>query len=140
MTIFDDNFQIFIKWKCLDFWKNFQIFWKSCDLTLDTWDTDYIADNWEQQYKQLLCDLWIKSDRDSICNSCNVFVFINRLFKLIFFHIHRIFSIDRIFPIDRILSIDRYFSINRIFAINRIFFISAYSEKKKIQKTDNLTV
>ena len=22
----------------------------SCDLTLDTWDTDYIADNWEQQY------------------------------------------------------------------------------------------
>ena len=51
MTIFDDN---------------------SCDLTLDTWDTDYIADNWEQQYKQLLCDLWIKSDRDSICNSCDV--------------------------------------------------------------------
>ena len=69
-----------------------------------------------------------------------MFLFINRLFKLIFFHIHRIFSIDRIFPIDRILSIDRYFSINRIisinriFAINRIFFILAYSEKKKIQK------
>ena len=51
MTIFDDN---------------------SCDLTLDTWDNDYIADNWEQQYKQLLCDLWIKSDRDRICNSCDV--------------------------------------------------------------------
>ena len=22
----------------------------SCDLKLDTWDTDYIADNWEQHY------------------------------------------------------------------------------------------
>ena len=51
MTIFDDN---------------------SCDLTLDTWDTDYIADNWEQQYKQLLCDLWIKCNGDSIHNSCDV--------------------------------------------------------------------
>ena len=49
-----------------------QIFWKSCDLTLDTWDTDYIADNWEQQYLQLLCDLWIKGDGDSIRNSCDV--------------------------------------------------------------------
>ena len=47
----------------------------SCDLILDTWDTDYIADNWEQQYKQLLCDLWIKSDRDGIRNSCDVFIF-----------------------------------------------------------------
>ena len=44
----------------------------SCDRTLDTWDTDYLADNWEQQYKRLLCDLWIKSDRDSIRNSCDV--------------------------------------------------------------------
>ena len=61
MTIFDDN---------------------SCDLTLETWDTYYIADNWEQQYKQLLCDLWIKSDRDSICNSCDVF------FSLFTFKIH----------------------------------------------------
>ena len=46
---------------------------ESCDLTLDTWDTDYIADNWEQQYEQLLCDLWIKSDGDCIRNSCDVF-------------------------------------------------------------------
>ena len=42
MTIFDDNLQIFGIF--------FQTIWKSCDLTLDTWDTDYIADNWEQQY------------------------------------------------------------------------------------------
>ena len=94
MTIFDDNFddnfQIF--GKILDFWnfskiflKNlrffencqifgkFQIFWKSCDLTLDTWDTDYFADNWEQHNKQLLCDFWIKSDGDIIRNSCDVY-------------------------------------------------------------------
>ena len=73
-----------------------------------------------------------------------MFLFIYRLFKLIFFHIHRIFSIDRIFPIDRILSTDRYFSINiiisinRIFAINRIFFILAYSEKRKYKKQTTL--
>ena len=36
-----------------DLWKKFQIFWKSCDLTLDTWDIDYIADNWEQKYKTI---------------------------------------------------------------------------------------
>ena len=53
MTIFDKTFW----WQFSDCWKIFrfsdfflQIFWKFCDLTLDTWDTDYIADNWEQQY------------------------------------------------------------------------------------------
>ena len=43
-----------------------------CDLRLDTWDIDYISDNWEQQYEQLHCDHWIQSDGDSICNSCDV--------------------------------------------------------------------
>ena len=45
---------------------------ETCDLRLDTWDTDYISDNWEQQYGQLHCDLWIESDGDSIRNSCDV--------------------------------------------------------------------
>ena len=45
---------------------------ETCDLALDTWDTDYISDNWELWYKQLYCDLRIKSDGDSICNSCYV--------------------------------------------------------------------
>ena len=45
-----------------------------CDLRLDTWDTDYIFDNWEQQYEQLHCDLWMQSDGDSIGNSCDVFI------------------------------------------------------------------
>ena len=40
--------------------------------TCDTWDTDYISDNWEQQYQHLHCDPWIKSDGDSIRNSCDV--------------------------------------------------------------------
>ena len=40
--------------------------------TCDLWDTDYIDDNWEQQYEQLHCDLWIESDGDSIRNSCDV--------------------------------------------------------------------
>ena len=44
---------------------------KTCDLRLDTWDTDYISDNCEQQYQQLHCDPWIKSDGDSIPNSYN---------------------------------------------------------------------
>ena len=46
----------------------------TCDLRLDTWDTDYISDNREQQYGQLHCDLWIESDGDSIRNSCDVFI------------------------------------------------------------------
>ena len=46
-----------------------------CDLRLDTWDTDYISDNWEQQYEQLHCDLWIQCDGDSIRNSCDVLFF-----------------------------------------------------------------
>ena len=44
-----------------------------CDLRLDTWDTDYVSDNWKQQYEQLHYDLWIQSDGDSIRNSCDVF-------------------------------------------------------------------
>ena len=44
------------------------------DLRLDIWDTDYISDNWEQQYLQLHCDFWIQSDGDSIRNSCDVLV------------------------------------------------------------------
>ena len=39
---------------------------ETCDLRLEPWDTDYISDNWEH------CDPWIKSDGDSIRNSCNV--------------------------------------------------------------------
>ena len=50
-----------------DFWP------KTWVKSLDTWDTDYIFDNWEQQYEQLHCDPWIKSDGDSIRNSCDVF-------------------------------------------------------------------
>ena len=46
---------------------------ETCDLRLDTWDTDFISDNWEQQYQDLHCDPWIKSDGDSIRNSCDVF-------------------------------------------------------------------
>ena len=46
-----------------------------CDLRLYTWDTDYISDNWEQQYEQIHCDLWIQSDGDSIRNSCDVLLF-----------------------------------------------------------------
>ena len=46
---------------------------ENCDLRLDTWGTDYISDNWEQQYEQLHFDLWIQSDGDSIRNSCDVF-------------------------------------------------------------------
>ena len=49
VTWFSKNLKKFHKSEFF-FFKNFQIFWKSCDLTLDTWDTDYIADNWEQQY------------------------------------------------------------------------------------------
>ena len=45
---------------------------ETCDLRLDTWDTDFISDNWEQQYQHLHCDPWIKSDGDSIRNSCDV--------------------------------------------------------------------
>ena len=67
MTIVDDNF-----WKFSDFLKGFRFFESFSDLRLDTWDTDYIFDNWEQQYEQLHCDLWIESDGDSIRNSCDV--------------------------------------------------------------------
>ena len=63
MTLFDDNF----------LWQFLMTFFESCcDMRLDTWDTDYISDNWEQQYEQLHCDLWIQSDGDSIRNSCDV--------------------------------------------------------------------
>ena len=40
--------------------------------TCDIWDTDIISDNWEQKLN-IHSDPWIKSDRDSIRNSCNVF-------------------------------------------------------------------
>ena len=56
---------------CLVWWMS--VWWMSynpqrailetCDLRLDTWDTDYISDNCEQQYQQLHSDPWIKSDR-----------------------------------------------------------------------------
>ena len=85
MTIVDDNCWFSDFWKVFRFLENFQIFGKFlnflkvfrffgifCDLRLDTWDTDYISDNWEQQYEQLHCDLWIQSDGDSIRNSCDV--------------------------------------------------------------------
>ena len=65
------SFQIFGKFS--DFLKVFRFFESFCDLRLDTWDTDYISDNWEQQYEQLHCDLWIQSDGESIHNSCDVF-------------------------------------------------------------------
>ena len=55
-----------------DFLTVFRFFGSFCDLRLDTWDTDYISDNWELQYEQLHCDLWIQSDGDSIRNSCDV--------------------------------------------------------------------
>ena len=29
---------------------------ETCDLRLDTCDSDYISDNWEQQNQQLHCD------------------------------------------------------------------------------------
>ena len=51
-----------------------------CDLRLDTWDTDYISDNWEQQYGQLHCD------GDSIRNSCDVF---NTIWPLSLSYPHR---------------------------------------------------
>ena len=72
------NFQKIFR-KISDFQKNirfsekFQSNLKTCYLRLDTWETDYISDNWEQQYEQLHCALWIQSDGDSIRNSCDVF-------------------------------------------------------------------
>ena len=48
------------------FKKNIFIHVKIRSLPIDHWDTCYISDNWEQQYGQLHCDLWIKSDGDSI--------------------------------------------------------------------------
>ena len=42
--------------------------------TCDLWHTDYISDNWEKQL-QHHDDPWIKSDRDSIHNSCDVLLF-----------------------------------------------------------------
>ena len=47
-------------------------FLETCDLRLDTWDTDNIPDNWEQQYKHWHWEPWIKCDGDSIFNSCDV--------------------------------------------------------------------
>ena len=69
------NFWVFSNLrKIFRFLGSFQSFEKFCDLRHDTWDTDYISDNWEQQYGQLHCDLWIESDGDSIRNSCDVSV------------------------------------------------------------------
>ena len=93
MTIFYDNFWTFDNVDNFDnfdhFWHFFTIFFtifdifftifdnfeSFCDLKHDTWDTDYISDNWEQQNEQLHCDLWIESDGDSIRNSCDVLFF-----------------------------------------------------------------
>ena len=72
MTIFYDNFWwqfLMIIFDCSDWvtepllisdlWKNFRfsentmtlrLILETCDLRLDSWDTDYISDNWEQQY------------------------------------------------------------------------------------------
>ena len=69
LTIFN-NFDNF--WMFSEFWGVFRVFESFCDLRQDTWDTDYISDNWEQQYGQLYCDLLIESDGDSIRNSCDV--------------------------------------------------------------------
>ena len=58
----------------LDFRNFFNIFGKNIrfsenlltwHLTLETLINDHIADDWEQQYQQFLCDLWIKSDGES---------------------------------------------------------------------------
>ena len=55
------------------------IFESFCNQGHDTWDTDYISDNWEQQYEQLHCDLWIESDGDSIRNSCDVYLLMSSI-------------------------------------------------------------
>ena len=60
-------------WTVLKFWHLWQWFFYHFDIC-DIWDTDYISNNWEQQYGQLHCDLWIESDGDSIRNSCDVFI------------------------------------------------------------------
>ena len=78
-----------------DFWWVFRVFESFCDLRHDTWDTDYISDNWEQQYGQLLCDLWIESDGDSICNSCDVCkVYLLSFASFYKVFIHPIYSFD----------------------------------------------
>ena len=74
ISVFWIFFSIFRKFS--DFLKVFRFFERFCDLRHDTWDTDYISDNWEQQYGQLHCDLWIESDGDSIRNSCDVLLVI----------------------------------------------------------------
>ena len=41
--------------------------------TCELWDTDFISDNWTFTVTQnIQSDPWIKSDRDSIRNSCDV--------------------------------------------------------------------
>ena len=55
---------------------------ETCDLRLDTWDTDYISDNWEQQYSPLHYDPCIKNNGDSIRNSCNVFLLFQSMHRL----------------------------------------------------------
>ena len=96
MTIFDNFWQFLLIfdnfWMFLDLQrvlrKVFRVFESFCDLRHDTWDTDYISDNWEQQYGRLHCDLWIESDGDSIRNSCDVYTknmtFLHNRFKLPF--------------------------------------------------------
>ena len=47
----------------------------TCDLRLNTWDTDYISDNWEPEFMTIFVIWqWIVT-LDSIRNSCDVWVY-----------------------------------------------------------------
>ena len=55
-----------------------RIIWRPLEIYLcfsnpNTYHTDYISGNWEQQSDHSLWPYWIKSERDSIYNSCDDF-------------------------------------------------------------------
>ena len=44
--------------------------------TCDTWETDYISDNWELDFLTICVTWQLRETLDSIRNSCDVFVIV----------------------------------------------------------------
>ena len=52
--------------------------------TWDRWDTDYIPDNWEPEFMTIFVTWQLRVTRDSIRNSCDVYIYLGLMVVFLF--------------------------------------------------------
>ena len=53
-------------------------------VTCDIWDTDYIPDNWEPEFMTIFVTWQLRVTRDSIRNSCDVYIYLGLMVVFLF--------------------------------------------------------